>query len=192
MIGEICKSPHIQQMIDLKDSRDVKVYAEIGVLYGGSMIEQMKSEKECFFIGIDPFTGYYGNSYDPHRSVDLTEHLDIVKKNLTDNNPHGHEWELIKNPSNDAVEELKSLLAPYLLIDLLFIDGDHSYQAVKDDFENYKDLIAADGILVFDNYKDPNWTEVETAVIDIMKENTDYFIKEEFGHCCIVAKQNRV
>ena len=154
MIGEICKSPHIQQMIDLKDSRDVKVYAEIGVLYGGSMIEQMKSEKECFFIGIDPFTGYYGNSYDPHRSVDLTEHLDIVKKNLTDNNPHGHEWELIKNPSNDAVEELKSVLGS-LLIDLLFIDGDHSYQAVN----------------------------------DIMKENTDYFIKEEFGHCCIVSKR---
>ena len=188
MIGEMCKSPHLNEMINLKNQNECHVYAEIGVLYGGSLIEQMKSDKKCFFIGIDPFTGYYGSSYDPHRQVDLTEHIDIVKQNLTNNNPNNHEWKLIKNKSNDAVPEVMNLLQDKK-IDFLFIDGDHSYQGVIDDFMNYKDMISDDGVLVFDNYKDPNWKDVETAVKDIIRDNNDYMIQNEFGHCCVISKK---
>tara|TARA_R110000796_G_C14461508_1_gene424552 strand:+ start:61 stop:654 length:594 start_codon:yes stop_codon:yes gene_type:complete len=189
MIGEMCKSPHLNEMINLKNTINCNVYAEIGVLYGGSLIEQMKDDKECYFIGIDPFTGYYGSSYDPHRQVDLTEHIDIVKQNLSSNNPHNHEWELIKNKSNDAVKDVERLLElNNQKIDFLFIDGDHSYQGVIDDFYNYKDLISDHGVLVFDNYKDPNWREVETAVKYII-DNNDYMIQSEFGHCCVLHKK---
>ena len=64
MIGEICKSPNIKYIIDLKTKMKCGVYVEIGVLYGGSMIAQMKDNQECIFVGIDPFTGYYGKSFD--------------------------------------------------------------------------------------------------------------------------------
>jgi len=114
MIGEICKSPNLNNILRLKKEHNPKIYVEIGVLYGGSIILQMKDEQECFFIGIDPYTGYYGKDYDPHRSVDLTAqggHIEIVKKNIDNNNPHKHKYELIKGNSNcsNVLESLDSI-----------------------------------------------------------------------------------
>jgi len=34
-------------------------------------------------------------------------------------------------------------------VDLLFIDGDHSYEGCRLDFEMYRDLVAPDGLIVF-------------------------------------------
>ena len=109
MIGEICNSPHIKYMMDFKKEMACDVYVEIGVLYGGSIIEQMKDPRKCKFIGIDPFTGYYGNEYDPHRRVNLKEHLEIVKSNIDTNNPHNHSYELIKGFSQDVVSDFEKL-----------------------------------------------------------------------------------
>lgn len=39
-------------------------------------------------------------------------------------------------------------------IDVLFIDGDHSYKGVKADFENYKGLVKKGGIIVFHDILD--------------------------------------
>jgi len=185
MIGEICNSPHIQYMKDLKKDMTCKVYVEIGVLYGGSIIEQMKDSQECIFVGIDPFSGYYGNSYDPHRKVDLTEHLDIVKNNIDENNPNNHKYHLLKGFSNEMVDEFKKL---NLQIDYLFIDGDHSYQGVMDDFKNYSPFVSKDGIIVFDNYNDNAWSEVTKAVDELLLD-TNIELVNKYGNCCVVKLQ---
>lgn len=185
MIGEICKSPHIEYMKDLKKNMKCSVYVEIGVLYGGSMIEQMKDSQECIFIGIDPFTGYYGNSYDPHRKVDLSNHYDIVKKNIDENNPNNHKYHLLKGFSNDMVDEFKKL---NLQIDYLFIDGDHSYKGVMDDFNNYLPFVKKDGFIVFDNYNDNAWKEVTTAVDELLKKDNNIQLVKKCGKCCVVQK----
>ena len=185
MIGEICNSPHIQYMKDLKKDMTCKVYVEIGVLYGGSIIEQMKDSQECIFIGIDPFSGYYGNSYDPHRKVDLTEHYDIVKNNIDENNPNNHKYHLLKGFSGDMVDEFKKL---NLQIDYLFIDGDHSYQGVMDDFKNYSPFVSKDGIIVFDNYNDNAWQEVTIAVDELLQKDNIELINK-YGNCCVVKLQ---
>ena len=75
-------------------------------------------------MGIDPFTGYYGNSYDPHRGVDLSDHIGVVKKNLDSNNPHNHDYLLIKGKSDNVIDQCPDN------IDYLFIDGDHSKEGV--------------------------------------------------------------
>lgn len=185
MIGEICKSPHIEYMINLKKNMKCKVYVEIGVLYGGSIIEQMKDTQECIFIGIDPFTGYYGDSYDPHRNVDLTKHYDIVKNNINQNNPNNHKYHLLKGFSNDMVEDFSKL---DLKIDYLFIDGDHTYQGVMNDFNNYLPFVSVEGIIVFDNYNDSSWTEVKVAVDEIIKNNKNIELVKKYGHCCVIKK----
>lgn len=182
MIGEICDSPHLKRLVQLKDDMECKVYLEIGVLYGGSIIQLMKSDKECHFIGIDPFSGYYGRQYDPHRKVDLKDHIDIVKSNIDEANEHNHKYTLIKGKSNDTIEEVRKL---NLKVDYLFIDGDHSKKGVIDDFINYKDFVNDSGIIAFDNYKDPNWNQVEEGVKYIL-ENYEYKIIHEFGHCCVL------
>ncbi len=185
MIGEICKSPHIQYIKDLKSNMKCSVYVEIGVLYGGSIIEHMKDKQECIFVGIDPFTGYYGKSYDPHRQVDLTDHLNIVKKNINDNNSHKHKYHLLKGFSQDKVEEFKNL---NLKIDYLFVDGDHSYDGVMNDYNNYFDFVNQDGIIVFDNYNDGSWPQVTTAVNKIIESDKNIELVEKYGNCCVVKK----
>jgi predicted O-methyltransferase YrrM len=61
------------------------------------------------------------------------------------------QWiELIRENSHDlrTLEKAKCLSGRRNL-DLLFIDGDHSYSGVKKDFEMYSPLVAADGLIAF-------------------------------------------
>ena len=179
----MCKSTHIEYIKNLKKERKVSVYVEIGVLYGGSIIEQMKDEQECIFVGIDPFTGYYGKTYDPHRKIDLSEHYDIVDNNIRNNNPHNHKYHLLKGLSNDSVRPFQDLGLKE--IDYLFIDGDHSYQGVMDDYLNYSSFV--NGIIVFDNYNDPSWPDVKRAVDDLI-EKYNLKVINKIGHCCVICK----
>jgi cephalosporin hydroxylase len=185
MIGEMCKSPNAEYVVELKKKMKCGVYVEIGVLYGGSIIEQMKDEQECIFVGIDLFTGYYGKSYDPHRKIDLTDHYNIVNNNIMENNPHNHKYHLIKGKSEDVVEDFKNL---NLEIDYLFIDGDHSYQGVMNDYNNYLPFVKKGGIIVFDNYNDEGWKQVTTAVNEILDNSNDITLVEKYTKCCVVKK----
>ena len=187
MPGCICQSPNILKLKELKDEMGdrCKVYCETGCLYGGSMILQMSSATPCFFIGIDLFSGYYGSTYDPHRQIDLQDHLNIVKENIDKNNPHNHQYELIKGDSTD-----KSIAEKVgTEIDYLFIDGDHSQQGVHGDFINYKDKVSKGGIVVFDNYNDPNWREVKPVVDNLCYLfKNEFRVKEKVLHMCVLEK----
>lgn len=53
---------------------------------------------------------------------------------------------------DSALPEIKSGIVEALSgrkLDLLFIDGDHSYEGVKSDFENYKGLVSEGGMIIF-------------------------------------------
>jgi predicted O-methyltransferase YrrM len=58
--------------------------------------------------------------------------------------------EFIPRDSHDALtkEHLRQALSGRK-IDLLFVDGDHAYDGVKQDFDMYKDLMAGDGMIAF-------------------------------------------
>lgn len=56
----------------------------------------------------------------------------------------------VRNDSHD--EETKETVAQLLSgdsIDVLFIDGDHTYEGVTQDFEMYRPLVAEDGLVAF-------------------------------------------
>ena len=63
--------------------------------------------------------------------------------------------ELVREGSHAprTFEKVKDLLAGRS-IDLLFIDGDHSYNGVKKDFEMYSPLVAKDGTIAFHDIVD--------------------------------------
>ena len=71
-------------------------------------------------------------------------------------------------------------------IDTLFIDGDHSAKAVKEDFYNYLPFMNQGGLILFDNYDDPNWQEVKPATDKIIEECDKITLHSKEGHLCVV------
>ena len=75
-------------------------------------------------------------------------------------------------------------------IDLLFIDGDHSYKGVIRDYEAYKNFVKLSGFIVFDNYGALDvWQEVETAVSDIDFCSDGFQVIGQYGFSYIVRKK---
>ena len=83
-------------------------------------------------------------SIDPH--LDQPLHLDQVRLSLA---KIGQNHRLIQYQclSDNARAYIKPESAS-----LIFIDGDHTYDQVVADFQNYQDMIAPGGILVFHDY----------------------------------------
>jgi cephalosporin hydroxylase len=66
----------------------------------------------------------------------------------------GEDWKFFQG--NSQTEEMKQKVSNFCLeYDFIFIDGDHSYNGVKKDFELYKDLLSPRGYVVFHDI-DPN------------------------------------
>lgn len=108
-------------------------YVEIGSHIGGSLViveEARKFSKKEFLIhAIEPVVA--GIRYAPEleqRFRKNTEHIDMT---------------MDMRYSADAVEDL-----PDQSIDLLFIDGNHSYLAVKDDIIRYWPKVKMEGVML--------------------------------------------
>ena len=108
----------------------------------------------------------------------------LIKNNIDENNPNNHKYHLLKGFSNDMVDEFKKL---NLQIDYLFIDGDHSYKGVMNDFNNYLPFVNKGGIIVFDNYNDNAWKEVTTAVDELLSDENIELVNK-CGNCCVVKR----
>jgi len=52
-------------------------------------------------------------------------------------------------------------------VNLLIIDGDHSYKGVMRDIEIWVPHVASGGFVAFHDYKNPVWPDVEKAVSDV-------------------------
>lgn len=65
-------------------------------------------------------------------------------------------------------------------VDILFIDGDHTYEGVKADYNNYKDLVRTGGVIIFHDIayeKDSVYFGVKPLWEELKKEYPKY---EEF------------
>jgi len=155
-----CRMPHnhINVLYLLKNYMGDRcgTYLEIGVLWGASLGLLLQSEKESNFIGVDLFTNHYHENND----------IETVRGYINSSNKHGHDFTLIKGDccSNEVLQQVGKA-APNG-IDLLFIDGDHTTQAVLRDFNAYKDYVNPGGFIVFDDYG--FWYDVKRA-IDLLK-----------------------
>ncbi len=64
--------------------------------------------------------------------------------------------------SHEMYELVKNTIG---VVDILFIDGDHSYQGVINDFLLYENLVRPGGYIIFDDYMDSKYSpEVKSAV----------------------------
>jgi predicted O-methyltransferase YrrM len=129
-------------------------YVEIGCYAGGSACLMLQRPKTKV-ISID--TGIVINPA-------------VVEANVNKLNVHHNTYHYVQGNSqtDDTVNRLKTLTDT---IDILFIDGDHSYTGVRNDFNLYSNLVKSNGYIVFDDYRDATHSpEVKPAVDAIVNE----------------------
>jgi predicted O-methyltransferase YrrM len=135
-------------------------YVEIGCYAGGSacLVLQRKN------------TNVY--------SIDLGHPIspDIAIKNVNNFNTSDNLYEYIKGNSQSE-ETLKTLKNFIDHIDVLFIDGDHTLNGVKLDFNIYSPMVKSGGYIVFDDYNDMEFSpEVKIAVDELLSNLEGYDI----------------
>ena len=116
-----------------------RIVVEIGTKKGGTLYMWARTVKDIeHLISIDLPGGKYGAGYNKKR-------IKLYKLFVHDKNCRSA---FIRKDSHKAetLTELQQLLRGEM-IDFLFIDGDHTYEGVKQDFEMYSPLVKDGGII---------------------------------------------
>jgi predicted O-methyltransferase YrrM len=117
-----------------------KVVMEIGTCQGGSLYLWCKAaHPEATIISMDLPGGAFGGGY-PEACVKFYE---LFKRGT-------QKLHLLRMDSHAASSEesLKKILGENKM-DFLFIDGDHTYEGVKKDYEMYSPLVRGGGLIAF-------------------------------------------
>jgi len=153
---------HVSILKDISDSLDQEkiVYVEIGC-FAGATAALMLADNRTEVISVD---------------LGLPITPEVVKGNIKDVRESLDRFEYIEGDSRseETVQKLQESLGEQQ-IDILFIDGDHSEQGVKDDFYNYSPFVKKGGFVVFDDYLDAEHSpQVFPAVNSILLDLSGY------------------
>jgi predicted O-methyltransferase YrrM/predicted nucleic acid-binding Zn-ribbon protein len=145
---------------------------EIGVLFGigaafmHTALVSFYNKVELFLL--DPFDGYYGTeNLDPLTGQAITR--SAVERNMKRAAIDPTDVHYLEGLStDDSILKQAKAAGPF---DVLVIDGDHSYDGVKADFERYAEFVVEDGILIVDDYGSEDWPEVTRYVNEIVSKD---------------------
>lgn len=98
-----------------------------------------------------------------------------------------YNWKLKMYPvrSDIAIEDIKKDLKE---IALLHIDGDHSYEGVRADIENYVPLVKQGGYILFHDYTNAGIPGVQKAVDELMMNDKFEYIGTYGGTLAVFRK----
>jgi predicted O-methyltransferase YrrM len=160
--GRICHSSIILLKI-LCEIENIENYLEIGVHNGGSMSLLLTNNNSKNLIGLDLFEDMYNinkhlskekyNTYQYFRRDNLAMSKTIKNLNSIKSKYYNNaKFTLIQGNSYFDTTEEKFKQECNFSIDLLFIDGDHTLDGVKNDFERYSKYVRKGGFIIFDDY----------------------------------------
>ena len=95
------------------------------------------------------------------------------------------------NIYKEKSEDILPLLLYGELYDMIYIDGDHSLDAVYNDIKMSCKLLAKDGVIIVDDYKTKTLPEVRLGVIKWLKEDNnlyDIHFQSDNVQCCFKFK----
>jgi len=124
-----------------------KAMLEIGTARGGSLLAFARlSAPDAHIVSVDLPGGPFGGGY-PLWKVPLYKAFARP----------GQRLDLVRRDSHSAstFAHVQSLLGDRKL-DFLFIDGDHSYEGVRSDFETYRSLMRPGGIIALHDIATPD------------------------------------
>jgi len=130
----------IAQLLEIISGLRPRVILEIGTARGGTLFLWTRvAAEDALLISVDLPGGPFGGGYSRLRGV-LYKRFACCSQRI----------ELIRANSHspDTLEKVKKLLNGRY-VDFLFIDGDHTYNGVKTDYEMYSELVRPGGIIAF-------------------------------------------
>lgn len=137
---------------------------EIGTLYGHSaafLHEMVKPRKVSFHqTVIDPFFGYYGQD-NPDLFTPIPVIEEVFLENLRRVGAAEDDFTVVVGLAEN--DQVRARLRDERY-EVLVIDGDHSFEGVKRDFENYSDHVVPGGFVIIDDYQGPSWPDVTRYV----------------------------
>jgi predicted O-methyltransferase YrrM len=113
---------------------------------------------------LDPFDGYYGGKVDPPTGLAVTR--SIVENNFDRLAWPQQDLRILEGYSTDDAILAQASSESY---DVVILDGDHSYDGVRLDFERYAPLVRRDGMLIIDDYGTPDWPDVGRYTDDVIR-----------------------
>lgn len=117
-----------------------KTVLEIGTAEGGTLfLFSRLADSHAKVISVDLPGGEFGGGY-PEWKIDLYKSFSLPFQELYLLRENSH--------SNSTREQVKEIIGA-TPIDFLFIDGDHTYEGAKNDFEMYAPLVKDGGIIAF-------------------------------------------
>lgn len=173
---------------------------EIGVFFGGGIIMMLNALKnnncQHAIIGIDPLNGYYvqdNSDYSNKRDIltNLPIDLETVKMNIGKCGLSLKNIVFIKDYSQSATA--LRVVGKYKIASI-YIDGDHSYEGLKKDFDNYFNFIVPGGYILIDNYKDSHglnhfWPDVTKFIeCELVPFNESFRIILIHNRCVLLKK----
>jgi len=171
-IGQIPEE--IETLAKIVKAKKPRVIVEIGTNNGGTLyIWSRYFEEVTQIISVEMPGGKFGGGYPK------------IKQQIYKEFPRSGEINFILADSHDqtTVDKLSEMLKG--TVDFLFIDGDHTYEGVKQDFEMYSQLVTDGGIVAFHDIVDhPDRPDV----------NVDKFwaeLKTQYEHDEIILNQSQ-
>ncbi|MFC1514287.1 class I SAM-dependent methyltransferase [Candidatus Omnitrophota bacterium] len=164
----------IAKLVRLLDETKPKYVLEIGTGRSGGTLFLFSRVAACdaTLVSVDFPGGKFGDSY-PKRKVSFFKSFAQGQQKIHMIRADSH--------SPATLEKVKKIFGPNKL-DFLFIDGDHTYEGVKRDFELYSGLVREGGIIgLHDIVRHPPetgcdvyrfWNEIEPKYesIDMVKD----------------------
>ena len=135
-----------RQLLELVQEVRPRRVLEIGTANGGSLLPITRlSASDAHIISVDLHHGEFGGGY-PAWRIPLYKSFPRTTQRL----------DLVRGDSHDrrTFERVRSLLGGEPL-DLLFIDGDHTFEGVRQDFETYGSLVRPGGLTAFHDINPP-------------------------------------
>ncbi len=130
----------ISELIDYLEKRETKYILEIGTANGGTLFLFSKiASRDATIISVDLPEGQFGGGY-PSWKIPLYNSFRSHQQKLFLIRSDSHAYETLAHVKN-ILNGKKA--------DFILIDGDHSYEGVKKDFEMYSTLINENGVIAF-------------------------------------------
>jgi len=97
------------------------------------------------------------------------------------------------NVYREKSEDILPLLLYGKLYDMIYIDGNHTAEAVYNDIEMSRKLLTEDGVIIIDDYKTKTLPDVRLGIVRWLRENNNQdkiHFQSDKVQCCFKFKKD--